>query len=96
MSIDPVATLTTRIARPDDEVAAHLARPAIVARLTPPWFPPNTIFDDRALTTRIDPDGQSACLLTETIRLMPEIDQAIESRGGWPEAFASQSSDITP
>ena len=62
-----ISTLTTRIARPDDEVAAHLARPSIAARLTPPWFPPNTIFDDRLITTHIDPDGPSACHLTEEL-----------------------------
>ena len=58
-------TLTTRIVRPDDEVAAYLARPSAAARLTPPWFPPDVHFDDRHITTHIDPDGQSACLLTE-------------------------------
>lgn len=31
--------------------------------------------------------------LTETIRLMSEIDQVIESHGGWPGAFQTESSD---
>jgi hypothetical protein len=34
--------------------------------------------------------------LTETIRLMAEIDQVIETHGGWPGAFASDSAANQP
>lgn len=33
--------------------------------------------------------------LTETIRLMAEIDQVIEKHGGWPGAFASAATEAT-
>ena len=33
--------------------------------------------------------------LTETIRLMKEIDKVIEAHGGWPGAFHSAGSAIT-
>ena len=34
--------------------------------------------------------------LTETIRLMKEIDKAIEKHGGWPTAFANASRNLGP
>lgn len=34
--------------------------------------------------------------LSETIRLMAEIDTVIEKHGGWPDAFAQRASAATP
>ena len=37
--------------------------------------------------------GRIVVGLSETIRIMAEIDEVIEEHGGWPDAFVTQSDD---
>lgn len=44
-------------------------------------------------TKRFACSPKAIIVLTETIRLMPEIDEVIEAHGGWPNAFQTASDD---
>ena len=49
----------------------------------------------RVLTDEdIDHYQRIVVALSETIRIMAEIDKTIETHGGWPDAFITDSDDL--